>query len=103
MVSWEDMCAHQAARLVAKFGREFTWTPQATGQPATVKGIFDHNYMDDTGGVGIQTYNASVQVNATDVPGIATGDAWADGAIAYTIVKVMPDGDGMIDLLLHKD
>ena len=101
MATWDEMCAGQAARLVAKFGRDFTWAPQA-GQPATVKGIFDHNYLDDTGGIGIQTYTASVQVTAADVPGIRTGDGWTDGATTYTIVKVMPDGDGMVDLLLNK-
>ena len=101
MATWQEMATAQARRLVDKFGRDFIWTPQA-GAPVTVKGIFDHNYMDDTGGFGIQTYSASVQVVADDVEGIAAGDTWTDGAVDYTVKQLEPDGEGIVNILLRR-
>ena len=101
MTDWQTLTTRHARRLVDKFGRDFTWTPDG-GSPVTVRGILDHNYMDATGGVGIQTAHASVMVVADDVSGIDTGDAWADGGTNYLISGLEPDGEGVIDIILMR-
>ena len=101
MATWEELTRRQAHRLVDKFGRWFVWTPQG-GNPTNVKGILDHNYLDDTGGIGIQTHSASLLVDAADVPNIDTGDAITDGATNYVISALEPDGEGAIDVILMR-
>lgn len=101
MATWEELTAKLAHRLVDKFGRWFVWTPQG-GAATQIKGILDHNYLDTTGGIGIQTFHASLTVDAADVPGIDTGDALADGGTNYIISALEPDGEGAIDLILMR-
>jgi hypothetical protein len=102
MPTWEELTTNMAGRLVEKFGRAFVWTPQTTGLPVTIKGILDHNYLEETGGVGIQTFSAQLTVDTTDVPGIDTGDQIKDGAINYIISELHGDDEGMTDIILMR-
>lgn len=101
MATWEELTAKQAHRLVDKFGRWFVWTPDG-GTATNVKGILDHNYLDETGGIGIQTHSATMLVDAADVPNIDTGDAITDGGTNYLISALEPDGEGTITLVLMR-
>jgi hypothetical protein len=101
MATYPELVAKKNTKWIDKFGRNFTWTPQG-GDPTPVKGILDYNYLDTTGGSGIQTYHASVMVEAADVPGIDTGDAWADGGQNFVISALEPDGEGLIEIILMR-
>lgn len=101
MATFPELVEKKNTKWIDKFGRDFIWTPQG-GSPTTVKGILNYNYLDTTGGVGIQTHHADVTVEAADVPNIDTGDAWADGSQNYVISALEPDGEGLIDIILMR-
>lgn len=101
MATFPELVDKKNSQWINKFGRAFVWTPQG-GDPTSVKGILDYNYLDTTGGSGIQTYHASVMVEAATVPGIDTGDGWADGSQNFIISALEPDGEGLIDVILMR-
>jgi hypothetical protein len=101
VATFSELVDKKNTKWIDKFGRDFTWTPQG-GDPTTVKGILNYNYLDTTGGIGVQTYDADVTVEAADVPGIDTGDGWADGAQNFVISKLEPDEEGLIEVILMK-
>ena len=54
--------------------------------------------MEDV--VGVQNNAQFAFVRTSDVPSIQQGDTLVISGATYTVVEVMPDGEGMIDLRL---
>ena len=75
----------------------------ATWNSQSVKGIFDNEYFDETGGVGVESSNPVFMCTAADVSGIAEGDAITINATAYTVAgPPQPDGTGAVIIQLQE-
>jgi hypothetical protein len=94
--------ASDRAALLADFGVQCVWTPSG-GDPATITGIFDNEYLQaEAGGTqGFAMRSAKVLVRTSDIPGAADGDAMTIDGNNYILRIVMPDGTGMTDLFLE--
>ena len=53
------------------------------------------------GVVGVQNNAHFAFVRTSDVPSIQQGDTLGISGTTYTVVEVMPDGEGMTDLRLR--
>ena len=80
-----------------------TWTPDG-GDPTTVTGIFDNEYIEDIGGgeVDIEATHPMFLVKTADVPNVAQGDQLFVNDLYYRIVNVQPDGTGLTVLILEE-
>ena len=52
------------------------------------------------GEVGVESNAPFAFVRTSDVPSIQQGDTLVISGATYTVVEVMPDGEGMIDFRL---
>ena len=71
----------------------------ATIGAASVNGIFDNITLSEFGILGS---GPKFLCKASDVPGIAFGQAVTIEAVAYTVTEVRPDGTGLVELILDK-
>lgn len=78
-----------------------TYTPDG-GSPSTVNGIFDNEYFDDFGEVGLESSQPAFHCDAADVSGVAQGDALQVNSVNFEIVNVRPDGTGLVTLVLQE-
>ena len=53
------------------------------------------------GEVGVESNAPFAFVRTSDVPSIQQGDTLGISGTTYTVVEVMPDGEGMTDLRLR--
>ncbi|MCP4228734.1 MAG: hypothetical protein GY771_01115 [bacterium] len=74
----------------------------ATWNAQTVNGIFDNEYFDEPGGVGIEGSTPVFLCAAADVNGIAHDDDITINGTAYKVVGVQPDGTGAVELKLQE-
>ena len=82
-----------AAPLFVDFG--VTATVGATA----VNGIFDNATLAEFGILGS---GPKFLCKASDVPGIAFGQAVTINSTAYAVTEVRPDGTGLVELILDK-
>ena len=69
------------------------------GYGVTVEGIFDNAYLDALGFSGATPVFNCI---SSAVSGVAQGDAVAIGGINYTVIRIEPDGIGMMRLVLQE-
>ena len=77
---------------------DWTFTDTSAGTTATITALLRKEYLEVKveGVVGVQNNVQFAFVQTSDVPSIQHGDTLVIGA-TFTIVEVMPDGEGMID------
>lgn len=66
---------------------------------ATIKGIFDHAYIDP---LDIMSEAPAFTCRSSDVSGVAKNDAITVGGVSYKVKTPQPDGTGLITLILEK-
>ena len=81
---------------------DWTFTDTSAGTSATIRALLRKEYLEVKveGVVGVQNNTQFAFVRTSDVPSIQQGDMHVISGATSTIVKVMPDGEGMIDLRL---
>ena len=81
---------------------DWTFTDTSAGTTATTTALLRKEYLEvkveDV--VGVQNNAQFAFVRTSDVPSIQQGDTVVISGATYTVVEVMPDGEGMIDLRL---
>lgn len=75
-----------------------TYTPDG-GSASTVNGILDNTYVD---ALGVESSSPVFHCAASDVSGVAHGDALTVSGTGYTIHGVQPDGTGQVLLILEE-
>lgn len=90
-----------ASEVESGFAVAATYTPDG-GSPSTIYGIFDQQYFDDSGEVGIESNSPAFHCAEADVSGVAQGDALTINTTDFEIVNVQPDGTGLIVLILEE-
>lgn len=95
--------ANDRTALLADFGVSATYTP-AGGDPSTVKVILDTDFQEaDAGGSITFAIEIPRAIGKTaDFASAAEGDSLVISGTTYTILVVMPDGQGMTELRLEK-
>jgi hypothetical protein len=95
--------ADDRTALLADFGVSATYTP-AGGQATAVTVIFDSDFQEaDAGGsITFAIEIPRVLAKTADFASAAEGDSLVIGGVTYTILVVMPDGQGMTELRLEK-
>ena len=80
-----------------------TFTETSAGTTATVTAMLRNEYLEEEVGdeIRVETSVPFANVRTTDVPNIVQGDTIAISGTTYTIVEVVPDGEGMTDLRLR--
>jgi hypothetical protein len=78
-----------------------TWT-RSDGSTRIVKVEFNSQAQDDELGKSINIQEPTAGVYAEDVPGLAVNNELFVQGDEYTIVDILPTGDGWIDLMLRK-
>lgn len=77
-----------------------TWIPQ-TGGSVDIKVEFSSAAQEDELGNVINIQQPMAGCYEVDVVGIAVGDVLAVQDAQYTIIDLLPRGDGMVDLMLR--
>lgn len=90
-----------SSEVTSGFAVAATYTPDG-GDPSTIYGIFDDEYFDEVGGVGIEGSAPAFHCEAADVSGVAQGDALTVNSVSYIIRNVRPDGTGYVVLILEE-
>jgi hypothetical protein len=72
---------------------------------ATVTGIFDNAYAVATveDGLEVESRHPALTCPVADVAGVVQGDSLSIAGTTYSVVDPMPDGTGMVTLLLSTD
>jgi hypothetical protein len=98
MADWALLAEKLSEQVVATFGREVTYTPQA-GSPFTLTGILDAGARPEDAAPG--TY-ALLFVRAADFaePPARGDEVTADGSV-YKVVDLEADAEGGLRLVLH--
>ena len=80
-----------------------TFTDTSAGTTATVTAMLRNEYLEEEvgGEIRVETSAPFANVRTSDVPNIVQGDTIAISGTTYTVVEVMPDGEGMTDLRLR--
>ena len=86
---------------IETFGIDATYTPDG-GSPQALRLVFDYEYFETEGQVGIQARQASAGIKEADAPSIKTGETIVAETKTFTIVQVRPDGAGWIELDLQE-
>lgn len=104
-MAWTDLAGRIQTAGQTFFGEPVTFTPAATSTPETVTGIFDaeHHYQEIIGDSVIETSRPRlvVRLAALSEAPLRT-DAITVRSTNYTVLEVMPDGQGDIELILEK-
>ena len=81
---------------------DWTFTDTSAGSTATITALLRKEYLEVKveGVVGVENNAQLAFVRTWDVPSIQQGDALVISGATYTVVEVMPDGEGMTDLRL---
>ena len=82
---------------------DWTFTDTSAGTSATITALLRKEYLEVKveGVVGVQNNAQFAFVRTSDVPNIQQGDTLGVSGTTYTVVEVMPDGEGMTDLRLR--
>ena len=82
---------------------DWTFKDTSAGTTATITALLWKEYLDvKVEGVVVVQNNAPFAfVRTSDVPSIQQGDKLSISGTTYTVVEVMPDGEGMTDLRLR--
>ncbi len=80
-----------------------TFTDTSAGTTATITALLRKEYLEVKveGVVGVQNNAQFAFVRTSDVPSIQQGDTLVISGATYTVVEVIPDGEGMTDLRLR--
>ena len=80
-----------------------TFTNISAGTNATITALLRKEYVEVEveGEVGLESNAPFAFFRTSDVPNIQQGDAFGISGTIYTVVEVMPDGEGMTDLGLR--
>lgn len=104
-MGWTDLTGRLQSAGQTIFGETVTFTPAATSTSETVTGIFDaeHHYQEITGDSVIETSRPRliVRLAALSRDPVRT-DAITVRSTNYTVLEVMPDGQGDLELVLEK-
>lgn len=105
MMGWTETVSRIQTAGQNTFGETVVFTPASTGTPETVTGIFDaeHHYQEVMGDAVIETSRPRliVRLAALSEAPLRT-DAITVRSTNYTVIEVMPDGQGDIELVLEK-
>ena len=79
---------------------DWTFTDTSAGTSVTITALLRKEYLEVKveGVVGVQNNAQFAFVRTSDVPSIQQGDTLVISGATYTVVEVMPDGEGMTDL-----
>ena len=80
-----------------------TFTDTSAGTTATITALLRNEYVEVEvdGEVGVESSAPFITCRSSDVPSIAQGDTIAVSGTTYTVVEVMPDNEGMVDLRMR--
>ena len=80
-----------------------TFTDTSAGTTASVTAMLHIEYFEEEfgGEIRVETSAPFANVRTSDVLNIVQGDTIAISGTTYTVVEVMPDGEGMTDLRLR--
>jgi hypothetical protein len=80
-----------------------TFTDTSAGTTAPITALLRKEYVEVEveGEVGVESNAPFAFVRTSDVPNIQQGDTLGISGTTYTVVEVMPDGEGMTDLRLR--
>ena len=80
-----------------------TFTDTSAGTTAPITALLRKEYVEVEveGEVGVESNAPFTFVRTSDVPNIQQGDTLGISGTTYTVVEVMPDGEGMTDLRLR--
>lgn len=81
-----------------EFGSSATYTHGGT--PATVKGIFDNEYVSIQ---GVESLAPVFRTATASVPSAEHGDTLVIDGTTYYIIGIQPDGTGVTLLILSRD
>ena len=81
---------------------DWTFTDTSAGTSATITALLRKEYLEVKVEVvvGVQNNAQFAFVQTLDVPSIQQGDTLVISGATYTVVEVMPYGEGMIDFRL---
>jgi len=103
-MAWTDLAGRIQTAGQTVFGETVVFTPALTGTPETVTGIFDaeHHYQEVMEGAVIETSRPRLVLQRTtlSVTPLRT-DGITVRSTGYTVLEVMPDGQGDLEIILE--
>jgi hypothetical protein len=83
---------------------DYGFSVEAVYEGVTINGIFDHEYYEDTVGMGagMQARRPVFLCLESDVSEAAHGDVLEIGDTTYHVAGIEPDGTGMVRLMLEE-
>ena len=80
-----------------------TFTDVSSGSPSTITALLRNEYVEVEveGEVGVESSAPFIACRSSDVPNIQQGDTIQVSGTTYTVVEVMPDNEGMLDLRMR--
>ena len=80
---------------------DWTFTDTSAGTSATITALLRKEYLEVEveGEVGVESNASFAFFQISDVPSIQQGDTLVISGATYTVVEVMLDGEGMIEIL----
>jgi len=80
-----------------------TFTDTSAGSSSTITALLRNEYVEVQvdGEVGVESSAPFISARSSDVPSVAQGDTIAVSGTTYTVVEVMPDDEGMVDLRMR--
>ena len=103
-MGWTDLTSRIQTAGQTIFGETVVFTPVATSTPETVTGIFDaeHHYQEVMEGAVIETSRPRIVLQRT---ALSATPVRTDGITVrstnYTVLEVMPDGQGDLEIILE--
>ena len=81
---------------------DWTFTDTSAGTTATITALLRKEYVEVevVDEIGVESNASFAFFQISDVPNIQQGDTLVISGATYTVVEVMPDGEGMIDFRL---
>ena len=80
-----------------------TFTDVSSGSTSTITALLRNEYVEVEveGEVGVESSAPFIACRSSDVPNIQQGDTIRVSGTTYTVVEVMPDNEGMVDLRMR--
>ena len=100
MIETDDM----RLQFLKDFGvTDCAFTDTCGGTTATITALLRKEYVEVEmeGEFGVESNASFALFQTSDVPSIQQGDTLGISGTTYTVVEVMPDGEGMTDLRLR--
>jgi hypothetical protein len=86
---------------LGEHGTAATYTPSG-GSSSSIVVIFRNEfYLEDAGGIGVETTQPVITVEISKVPGVSHGDVIGIDGADYNVVGVRPDGTGIAEIVLE--